>query len=58
MLVDEGFGPDEREAWVLLLLDEIIDVAPELWDVGEGGAGRELPGRMENQISIWLSQEL
>ena len=29
----------------------------ELFDRGEGSAGRDFPCRIENQISTWLSQE-
>ena len=57
LLMDFGLGPDKGRGVGVVGLDEGIDVLPELVDGGEGGAAERLAGRMENQISTWLSQE-
>jgi hypothetical protein len=55
--VDVGFGPEEGSDGLVVVGDEGVDVGDELLDAGERGAAERLPVRIENQISIWLSQE-
>jgi hypothetical protein len=55
--MDLGFCPDERLGASVVCGDEGIDVLPGLGDGGEGGACEQLPAKIENQISTWLSQE-
>jgi hypothetical protein len=38
--MDDCLGPDERGGAGVVAADEVIDVAPELLDVGEAGAGQ------------------
>src|ERR1044071_6857527 len=38
--MDDGLGPDERDGAGVVAADEIIDVAPELLNVGEAGGGQ------------------
>ena len=56
-LMHLGFGPDERLGVFIVVLDEGIDVIPELLtDVKEAPCS-DFPSKIENQISTWLSQE-
>jgi hypothetical protein len=47
----------ERLGAVVIGLDEVIDLDAQLGDRMERSAGEQLVGQMENQISIWWSQE-
>jgi hypothetical protein len=55
-LMDLGFGPIKRLGGFTVGIDESIDVLSKLFNRCEGCV-QDLPSRIENQISTWLSQE-
>ena len=56
-MVDLGFVPGEGTGSSVVVLDEVINVFPELSDAGEARGLHDWPPRIENQHSTWLSQE-
>ena len=52
-----GFGPDEWLGVFVVGVDESIDVILSCWTEVKEAPYRDLPCRIENQISTWLSQE-
>jgi hypothetical protein len=58
LLVDLGFGPDERPGGLIVVGDERVDVGDEFGNAGKGGAGERFCREdREPDFSIWLSQE-
>ena len=53
-----GFGPDERFWSFVVGRDEGVDMSLELINGVEGAPLRDLPARIENQISIWFNQDV
>ena len=56
-LADLGFGPGEGSCVFIVAGDEGIDVLPQLGDADEAASRSDCPPRMENQHTIWSSQE-
>ena len=71
--MDAGFGPDEGNGTAVVAGDEVIDVVPELVDIGEAGAGEGAAledgepdldlvepgavGRGEMEADVWVAGE-
>ena len=56
--MDGAFGPDERAGVIVVAGDEFVDMGHQFSHVAERSAPlRDLPAKIENQISIWFSQE-
>ena len=57
LLMDLGFGPDERFGIFIVFGNEGIDVLAKSATEVKDASLRDFPPRIENQISTWLSQE-
>ncbi len=57
LLADFGFSPEERLCGLIVSFDEGVDVGDEFLRLVKDAPLSDFADRIENQISIWLSQE-
>jgi hypothetical protein len=55
--MDLGLGPKEGRCGLIVTFDEGVDVGDESLTLAKDAPVTDFEVRIENQISIWLSQE-